>query len=408
MSLIEDEGRVAVLVAARERGKDHPALVGQRIALDREPSGINAAAREGTAFTVYDAEHSPVVNQRLNAIAKAKSCVFVPVRAGDEVIGVVFGAVRHPRVFDEDELARMQALVGEAGLALERSRATIALADALERERLISHISLELRSRRDVDEVLPAVLQEVGAAVGAVRCFIRLGEQGETSAIAAEWDADGVAPLGDGARLPVVNLCARIGRTVAVADVLEARALDDDTLGDVRELSERGVRAVLATPIVAQDRLLGVLAFHRSLVGEWRPTEIALAEAVAREAAVALDASRLLRDSDRRLAEQQALLKAGEALTSELHFDTVIERLVEELRGARERRRGRLLDAAAGRLRARLPCRARAARDRDRPHDSGRGHDRRGDRDRKAGAAARVRRRPSSLRRGAATRSSPR
>ncbi len=67
--------------------------------------------------------------------------------------------------------------------------------------------------------------------------------------------------------LPVVNLCARIGRTVAVADVLEARALDDDTLGDVRELSERGVRAVLATPIVAQDRLLGVLAFHRSARG---------------------------------------------------------------------------------------------------------------------------------------------
>ena len=57
--------------------------------------------REGTAFTVYDAEHSAVVNQRLNAIAKAKSCVFVPVRAGDEVIGVVFGAVRRPRVFDD-------------------------------------------------------------------------------------------------------------------------------------------------------------------------------------------------------------------------------------------------------------------------------------------------------------------
>ena len=67
---------------------------------------------------------------------------------------------------------------------------------------------------------------------------------------------------------------------------------------------------MLATPIVAQDRLLGVLGFHRALVGEWRPTEIGLAEAVAREAAVALDTSRLLRESDRRLAEQQALLEA--------------------------------------------------------------------------------------------------
>ena len=75
MALIEDEGRVAVIVAARENGEDHTGLVGQRIALEREPSGISAAVREGMAFTVYDAEHSAVVNQRLNAIAKAKSCV---------------------------------------------------------------------------------------------------------------------------------------------------------------------------------------------------------------------------------------------------------------------------------------------------------------------------------------------
>ncbi len=48
--------------------------------------------------------------------------------------------------------------------------------------------------------------------------------------------------------------------------------------------------------------------------------------------AIAIDTSRLLRDSSRRLAEQQSLLKAGEALTSDLRFDVVIERLVEEMR----------------------------------------------------------------------------
>ena len=332
MALIEDDGLAAVIVAAREGGKDNSGLVGKRVALDREPSGINAAVREGRAFTVYDAEHSAVVNQRLNAIAKAKSCVYVPVRAADEVIGVVFGAVRHPRVFDEEELVQMQAFVSEGGLALERARATLALADALERERLISHVSLELRSRRNVDDVLPAVLAEIGVAVDAVRCFVRLGEQGDATGVAAEWHAEGVPPLGDASRLPVVNLSARLRRTVAVADVLATPALEDGSLGDVRGLSEHGVQAVLATPIVAQERLLGVLAFHRAIVGDWSPAEIALAEAVAREAAVALNTSRLLRESDRRLAEQEALLKAGEALTSDLRFDIVIERLVSELR----------------------------------------------------------------------------
>ena len=168
------------------------------------------------------------------------------------------------------------------------------------------------------------------------------------------------------------------------------------------------MRAVLATPILAQDRLLGVLGFHRSSVGDWRPREIALAEAVAREAAVALDTSRLLRESDRRLAEQKALLKAGEALTSDLRFDVVIERLVEELRA--------LVNADAADCWTLLPggselvCRAVLGlpEERGRADDPDRRHDRRGDRDRQAGAAARLARRPSSRRRPAATRTSPR
>jgi len=332
LALIEDEGRSALLVAARDRRRDFEALIGQRIALDREPSGINAAAREGTAFAVYDAERSAAVNQRLNAIAKVKSCVFIPVRAGDEVIGVVFGAVRQRRVFEDDELARMQAFVNEAGLALERSRAILALGEALERERLVSQISLRLRSRRDVDELLPSVAAEVGRALGAIRCFIRIGEPGETTVV-ADWYAEGLEPLDDGERLPGASLAARGGRTFAIADVADAPELADSTLGDVRELTRRGVRALLAAPILAQDRVLGALVCHRAQPGGWRAGEIALVESVAREAAVALDTARLLRESERRLAEQQALLKAGEALTSDLRFDAVIERLVEELRG---------------------------------------------------------------------------
>ena len=329
--LIEEDGRLAEVVAAREQGRDKEQLIGRRIELDREPSGVNAAAREGAAFAVYDAETSAVVNQRLNEIAKAKSCVFVPVRAGDDVIGVVFGAVRQPRLFRDDELARMQTFASEAGLALERTRAMRALADTLERERLISHISLELRSGRDAQEVLPVALEELGRAVGVLRCFVRIGEAGR-AAITAEWDAEGVRPLEDGDRLAVTNLAARERQTFAIPDVMSAPELNDATLGDVRDLTSRGIRAVLAVPIVAHDRLLGVLSLHRGSAGEWASSEVALAEAVAREAAVALDTTRLLRDRERRLAEQQALLKAGEALTSDLRFDAVIDRLVEELR----------------------------------------------------------------------------
>ena len=332
LALVDHETRRARIVASREGGRDNEQLIGLELALDQEPSGISTVVREGTAFAVYDAESSAVVNRRLNAIAKVKSCAFVPMRSGDEVIGVVFAAMRQPRVFLEEELSLMQTLAAEAGLALARAQSAAALADALERERLITRISHEVRSRRDLDELLQVAVELTAKAARVDRCYIRLGALDEAALILVEWAAESVEALGDPSRLPVSNLCVREARTVAIRDVREAPELSDAQLGDIREHTDRNVFAVLATPIVVSERVIGVLGFHRAQPTDWTPAEISLAQAVAREAAIAIDTSRLLRDSNRRLAEQQSLLKAGEALTSDLRFDVVIERLVEEMR----------------------------------------------------------------------------
>jgi GAF domain-containing protein len=332
LALVEDDGRRATLISARDGGRDNEQLIGQSVSLSQETSGISTVVREGAAFAVYDAASSPIVNKRLNEIAQVQSCAFIPVRARGDVIGVIFAAVRRPRLFELDELALMETLASEAGLALERTRSADAVADALERERLIARISRAVRSRRDLDELLNVAVQETAKAAHVERCFIRLGEPGEPTPVLAEWAAPGLPALVEASRLPAVNLAARERRTVAVGDVLDAPELDDPTLGDVSELTDRHVRAVLATPIVAFDRVIGVLGLHRAEPGGWTRSEISLAEAVALEAAIAIDTSRLLRESDRRLAEQQALLKAGEALTSDLRVDVVIDRLVDEMR----------------------------------------------------------------------------
>ena len=193
LALVEDDGRRASIISAREGGEDNEQLIGKSVSLSEEVSGISTVVREGAAFAVYDAESSPIVNKRLNDIAQVKSCAFVPVRARGDVIGVVFAAVRRPRLFDLDELVLMETLASEAGLALERTRSADAIADALERERLIARISRAVRSRRDLDELLQVAVQETAKAAHVERCFIRLGEPGEPTPVLAEWAAPGVA-----------------------------------------------------------------------------------------------------------------------------------------------------------------------------------------------------------------------
>ena len=204
---------------------------------------------------------------------------------------------------------------------------------ALERERLVGEISRKVRSELDLDSVLEVAVAETGRAVGVIRCFIRLGEPGEPMPIRAEWDAPGVAPVGPAAaeRLPVSNLAALERRTVAVGDVESAEELDDPALGGRETLLALGTKAVLATPIVVFGRMIGIFGLHRAESGDWGAEDVALAETVAGEVGLAIHTARLLRENERRVEEQAALLKAAHALTSDLRFESVLQRLVDEV-----------------------------------------------------------------------------
>ena len=164
-----------------------------------------------------------------------------------------------PKVFEGNELSLLQALAAESALALDRTRSADALAEALERERLIASIARKVRSELDLDAVLRVAVEETGVAVGVDRFFLRLGDKAGSMPIAAEWHADGFVPIDAVAnRLPASNLAARERRTVAVGDIREDPALDDPELGGIQTLLDLDALAALATPILVFDQMIGV------------------------------------------------------------------------------------------------------------------------------------------------------
>ena len=109
---------------------------------------------------------------------------------------LVLATTRERRVFTGEELALLQALSAETALAFDRARSASALAEALERERLVASIGRKVRSELDLEAVLRVAVEETGKAVGVKRCFLRLGEPGGPMPIRAEWDAEGFVPIG--------------------------------------------------------------------------------------------------------------------------------------------------------------------------------------------------------------------
>lgn len=90
-----------------------------------------------------------------------------------------------------------------------------------------------------------------------------------------------------------------------------------------------GAEPLAGRPIEMHEQRIATLQLSR--LAELLPGEEFLVEAVVRETGAALQTASLLAENHRRLEQQEALLHAAQAVTSELDIDTVLERLVEEL-----------------------------------------------------------------------------
>ncbi|HEY7207396.1 MAG TPA: GAF domain-containing protein [Gaiellaceae bacterium] len=332
LSLLSDDGRSAYGVLARSAGADVDWWREVEIDLELESSGIASAAFEAAPLAVYDVRVSGRVSRRLAERVNAKSAAYVPLLAHGRVIAVISLATTGDlRAFTADELALMQALASDAATALDRARSAAALEQALERERLVASISRKLRSELDLDAVLDVAVSETARALGACRALIGLGEADNPSLpLAAEWRAAGLEPVGAIAEgTPVSKLALSERRTVAAVDTAADEAAEP--FGDWEILHGLGSRAVLATPIVVLDSVIGVFALHRAEPLPWTEADVALAEAVAFEAGLAIHVARLLGESRGQVRRQGSLLRAAQVLSGDLELEGVLRRLTDEL-----------------------------------------------------------------------------
>src|SRR5436190_11539685 len=312
----EDRGEASGLLGFS--GGDELALARDlRLELNGPPSGIARAASEKAAIAVEDAAASDIVNPGLVEATGVKSAIFVPLIAGDRVVGVVVaGTTQQQRAFSSDERAVLQAVAAEGALALDRVRSAHELDEALERDRLVARIARQVRSELDLNAVLDVAVRETGIGLGVSRCFIRLVEDEGALPAEAEWNAAGVEPVSARPeRLPVTKLAARDRRTIAIADVAAAPELADGTLGSREMLLDIGTKAALATPLIVFDRMIGVFTLHRGEPREWSAEDVRIAEAVAAEVALAVHVAGLLRENEERLGQLTALINAAQVVS---------------------------------------------------------------------------------------------
>ncbi len=242
-------------------------------------------------------------------------------------------AARRPldhQIQDADSLAaRLRRLEQDNARLLERERTRI------EETRALAGIGRLLSERLDPDVVSERIAESLRSLVGGGAAVVyRLdGHSGRLEALAVSGTSN-PATNWRPAREPgsgAVGLAIRERRTITTRDVLaDPRMATSPELH--RHLEQAPDRAILAVPLLTQDRLIGVLALRNATGSVFDARAVQMAEALADQAALTLEHARLFADEERRRREAEVLAELSRTIGGTLDLETVLRRVTEAAR----------------------------------------------------------------------------
>jgi signal transduction histidine kinase len=290
VALLDADGQL-VLEAAT--GPLEP-LVGAAVPLEGTTSGW--ATQHSQAVLVNEPDDDERHFRSLHQRVTLRRAVALPLISRGRCVGAL--GVDNPR--DDRRLGArdvewLRDLADHTGLVLESIRAVGELAERERRAALLNAVNSRIRQSLDLKTILDAAVRELGAALEASRCFVRLRRGNELQDPASEWHVPEVPPSGPhaDATLPILLTAMRERRTIATSDAqaglrpVAGGAAADPPL------------ALLVTPIVLRGEAIGIVAFHQvGVARHWRPEEVGLTQEVAAELAVAISNARIYRSTE--------------------------------------------------------------------------------------------------------------
>ncbi len=253
-----------------------------------------------------------------------RSGVYVPLLAGDAVIGTISVQSPRPRAFDADDLRFLSLIADGAAAAIAKARAYAALRERLSQLELISEVGRRATAILDLDQLLPSVVALIRDKFEYfhVHIFILDPAKGElvfrasTAATSQYWLARyRRLKVGDG----IVGHVAQTGKSLVVNDVSQEPLFIRDV---------EGTRSELAVPLCVADRLLAVLDVQSDRVGAFGESDLFVLQTLADQLATALDAANTYAEQQEEAWTLAALLQTAENIARLSSIDDLLATVV--------------------------------------------------------------------------------
>jgi signal transduction protein with GAF and PtsI domain len=296
-----DAGRKELVLRA---SKDpHPKLIG-RITLEMGEGITGWVARERAAVTIArNASEDPRFKVFHNLPEdRHQAFLSMPIIHHNRVVGVINLQHKRPHQHQPNEIAMVETIARHAGAAIDNARLYASMKEKARQVDMLSQVSQTITSNRYLEEILHLIVTMTAQMMGSTICSIVLvDEEQQTLAIKATQSLSDAyrnkPPLRIGESIS--GLAVKERRPIAVLDV---RNEPGYMYPDVAK--REGLCSLLCVPMMIKDRVIGVINSYTSHEHRFSEEDIQVLSAVANQAAVAIEHTRLL---ERSLAIQEAL-----------------------------------------------------------------------------------------------------
>ena len=275
------------------------------------PGGRSVAARtiqERRVIAIADSQTSTEythIAERARAIGY-RSLVSVPMLRGGAAIGAINVVRAEATPFTDAQIELLKTFADQAVIAIENVRLftelqarTAQLTRSVDELTALGEVSRALSSTLDLETVLNTIVARANQLAGTDACSVwEYDETTETFHLRAtdNLDQEVVAILrrtaigkGEGA----VGRMAITQAPVQIPDI----ATEDAYRGSMRDVLVRtGTRALLAVPLLRDERLVGGLTVNKKTPGEFAPETVELLKTFATQSALAINNARLFRE----------------------------------------------------------------------------------------------------------------
>lgn len=289
--LLDEEQETLVMVEGYGEAGAEMKRQGHSILLDAPQSLVAQSARESRVVAVDNVREEPSWLPN-DLLPHTLSEIAIPIRANQEIVGVLDIQSDEIAGFSEEDKFTMQILANQVAAAVNNARRFEATADDLAEAEKIRSLYLQ---------------QGWQTYMNRQRGTLYRNTQADSSAIDDEF-------------VEQVRQQAMKGQTV----VIEGRPENEPENGQSK--------ATLAVPLSIRDQIIGNIRVHDVQDGRrWTSEEIALIEAIGEQMSLAIENARLFNESQENAAREEVIANLTQAIWEGDDIQTILRNAVSNL-----------------------------------------------------------------------------